>query len=77
MCVLTRRTSVRGLTGPVYPDDMNLFCTILLFAGKFIFFKLFVCKDLRGFALFFLFDFRMKCAGLCKGGEERCSNPKF
>lgn len=59
---------MRGLTGPLYPDDMNWFSTILLFGGKIKFFISFVCKGLHHFSVFFLVDFRMKCAGLCKCG---------
>ncbi len=49
------------------PDDMNCVSTILLFVGKIKKFMSFVCKGLRCFSLFFLVEFRMKCAGLCKG----------
>ena len=52
------------------PDNMNCVSTILLFGGKINFFKLFICRGLRFFAVFFLVEFRMKCAGLCKGAGD-------
>ena len=56
------------------PDNMDWFSTILLFGGKIKKFKLFVCRGLCGICLFFLVEFRMKSAGLCKGVEKVISN---